>query len=73
VDLVRPHRADRLVNFLERLEEIGLAPVLQALGTALILAIVGLVRDRDEQTRAAALSEAGALQLRMNPHFYSML
>src|ERR1700722_12765423 len=54
---------------LERLEEIGMAPVLQALGTALILAIVGLVRDRDEQTRAAALSEARALQLRMNPHF----
>jgi two-component system sensor histidine kinase LytS len=27
------------------------------------------VRDRDEQTRAAALSEARALQARMNPHF----
>jgi two-component system sensor histidine kinase LytS len=43
--------------------------VLQALGTALILAIVEQVRDRDEQTRAAALSEARALQARMNPHF----
>ena len=54
---------------LQRLEEIGMAPVLQALGTALILAIVEQVRDRDEQTRAAALSEARALQARMNPHF----
>ena len=54
---------------LEWLEEVGMAPVLQALSTALILAIVGLVCDRDEQTRAAALSEARALQLRMNPHF----
>jgi two-component system LytT family sensor kinase len=54
---------------LQGLEEIGMAPVLQALGTALILAIVEQVRNRDEQTRAAALSEARALQLRMNPHF----
>jgi two-component system sensor histidine kinase LytS len=52
-----------------RLEEIGMAPVLQGLGTALILAIVEQVRDRDEQTRAAALAEARALQARMNPHF----
>jgi two-component system sensor histidine kinase LytS len=43
--------------------------MLQALGTALILAIVEQVRDRDEQTRAAALAEARALQARMNPHF----
>jgi two-component system LytT family sensor kinase len=50
-------------------EEIGMAPLLQALGTALILAILEQVRDRDEQTRAAALSEARALQARMNPHF----
>src|ERR1700693_5592667 len=55
--------------WLQGLEEIGMAPVLQALGTALILAIVEQVRDRDEQTRAAALSEARALQSRMNPHF----
>jgi two-component system, LytTR family, sensor kinase len=54
---------------LHRLEEIGMAPVLQALGTALILAIVEQVRDRDEQTRSAALAEARALQARMNPHF----
>jgi LytS/YehU family sensor histidine kinase len=58
---------------LHRLEEIGIAPVLQALGTALILAIVEQVRDRDEQTRAAASAEARALQARMNPHFCSML
>jgi two-component system LytT family sensor kinase len=52
-----------------RLEEIGMAPVLQGLGTALILAIVEQVRDRDEKTRAAASAEARALQARMNPHF----
>jgi two-component system, LytTR family, sensor kinase len=54
---------------LPRLEEIGMAPVLQGLGTALILAIVEQVRDHDEQARAAALAEARALQARMNPHF----
>jgi len=37
---------------LYRIEEIAMAPVLRGLGTALILAIVGQVRDRDEQTRA---------------------
>src|SRR4029077_2642214 len=52
-----------------KLEEIGMAPVLQGLGTALVLAIVEQVRDRDEQTRAAALAEVRALQARMNPHF----
>ena len=54
---------------LPRLEEIGMGPVLEGLGTALILAVVAQVRDRDEQTRAAALAEARALQARMNPHF----
>ena len=54
---------------LQRIEQIGMAPVLQGLGTALILAIVEQVRDRDEQTRAVALAEARALQARMNPHF----
>jgi two-component system, LytTR family, sensor kinase len=54
---------------LHRLEEIGMAPVLQGFGTALILAIVALVRDRDEQTQAAASAEVRALQARMNPHF----
>ena len=51
------------------LEDMGAAPVLQGLGTALILAIVRQVRDRDEQTRAAASAEVRALQARMNPHF----
>ena len=46
-----------------------MAPVLQGLGTALILAIVEQVRDRDDQTRAVALGEVRALQARMNPHF----
>jgi two-component system, LytTR family, sensor kinase len=54
---------------LPRLEEIAMAPVLQGLGPALILAIVELVRDPDEQTRAAASAEVRALQARMNPHF----
>src|ERR1700693_5645396 len=49
--------------------QMGIAPVLQGLGTALILAIVALVRDRDEQTQAAASAEVRALQSRMNPHF----
>jgi LytS/YehU family sensor histidine kinase len=35
----------------------------------LILAIVEQVRNRDEQTRAAASAEARALRARMNPHF----
>jgi two-component system LytT family sensor kinase len=54
---------------LHRLEEIGMASVLQGLGTALILAIIERVRDRDEKTRAAASAETRALQARMNPHF----
>jgi LytS/YehU family sensor histidine kinase len=35
----------------------GIAPVLQGLGTALILAIVQQARDRDKQTRAVASGE----------------
>jgi two-component system LytT family sensor kinase len=54
---------------LSRLPAIATVPVLQGLGTALILAIVQQVRDRDEQTRAAASAEVRALQARMNPHF----
>jgi len=54
---------------LETLGQLGMAPVLQGLGTALILAIVEQVRERDEQTRAAASAEVSALQARMNPHF----
>jgi LytS/YehU family sensor histidine kinase len=48
---------------------IGIAALVQGFGTAIILAIVNLVRDRDEQTRAAASAEVRALQSRMNPHF----
>jgi two-component system LytT family sensor kinase len=48
---------------------IGIAPLLQGLGTALILAIVALARDRDKQTQAAISAEVRALQSRMNPHF----
>ena len=47
----------------------GMAPVLQGLGTALILAIVAHVRAHDEQTRAAVSAEVRAMQARMNPHF----
>jgi two-component system LytT family sensor kinase len=54
---------------LNRLKETGMAPVLQGLGTALILALVDQVRNHDEQTRAAAAAEVRALQARMNPHF----
>jgi LytS/YehU family sensor histidine kinase len=42
------------------LEEIGMAPVLQGLGTGLVLAVVEQVRDRDEPTRAAASAEIRA-------------
>ena len=49
--------------------EIATAPVLQGLGTALILAIVAQVRERDEHARATASAEVRALQARMNPHF----
>jgi two-component system, LytTR family, sensor kinase len=54
---------------LKTIEEIGIAPVLQGLGTALILAIVAQVRESDQQARAAASAEVRALQARMNPHF----
>jgi two-component system sensor histidine kinase LytS len=49
------------------LEQMGVAPVLQGLGTALILAIVAHVRA--EQSKAAVSAEVRALQARMNPHF----
>jgi two-component system LytT family sensor kinase len=52
-----------------RLSVISISPILQGLGTALILAIVAQVRDRDEKTREAASAEVRALQARMNPHF----
>jgi LytS/YehU family sensor histidine kinase len=50
-------------------EQIAIAPVLQGFGTALILSLVALIRERDEQMRAAASAEVHALQSRMNPHF----
>jgi len=46
------------------------AAVLQGLGTALILAIVAHVRERDEQARAAVSADVRALQARMSPHFF---
>ena len=49
--------------------QIGMAPVLQGLGTALILAIVEQVRDHHEQRQAAISAEVRALGARMNPHF----
>jgi LytS/YehU family sensor histidine kinase len=49
---------------LHRLEEIGMAPVLQGWGTALILAIVEQVRDRDEQSRAVASVFASSFRTR---------
>jgi two-component system, LytTR family, sensor kinase len=54
---------------LQTFRHLAVAPVLQGLGTALILAVVAQVRERDEQTRAAAAAEVRALQARMNPHF----
>src|SRR3982074_31933 len=54
---------------LQTFSQLGIAPALQGLGTALILAIVAQVRERDEQMRAAASAEVRALQARMNPHF----
>jgi two-component system, LytTR family, sensor kinase len=54
---------------LDGIDQIGMAAMLQGLGTALILAIVQQVRYRDEQTRAVASAEVRALQARMNPHF----
>jgi sensor histidine kinase YesM len=49
--------------------QLGIASMLQGLGTALILTVVALIRDRDEQTEAAASAEVRALQSRMKPHF----
>ena len=49
--------------------QLGVAPFIQGLGTALILAIVSQARQRDDQARAAASAEVRAMQARMNPHF----
>src|ERR1700722_3755991 len=61
--------ASNVGGALQTFGQIGTAPVVQGLGTALILAIVARVRDHDEQTRAAVSAEVRALQARMNPHF----
>jgi two-component system sensor histidine kinase LytS len=49
--------------------QLGVAPFIQGLGTALILAIVQQARRRDDQARAVASAEVRAMQARMNPHF----
>jgi two-component system, LytTR family, sensor kinase len=49
--------------------QVAVAPFIQGLGTALILAIVAQARQRDDQARAAASAEVRAMQARMNPHF----
>lgn len=49
--------------------QLEIAPVIQGLGTALIVAIVAQARRRDDQARAAASAEVRAMQARMNPHF----
>ena len=51
------------------LGDLLLAPVLQGLGTMLVLAVMAQVREHDEQVRATASAEVRALQARMNPHF----
>jgi LytS/YehU family sensor histidine kinase len=57
------------VPAISKFEQIGVAPILQGLGTALILTAVALVRDRDAHMQAAAQAEVRALQSRMHPHF----
>jgi two-component system sensor histidine kinase LytS len=49
--------------------QLGVAPFIQGLGTALILAIIAQARRRDDQARAVASAEVRAMQARMNPHF----
>jgi two-component system, LytTR family, sensor kinase len=51
------------------LGDLLLSPLLQGLGTMLVLAVMSQVREHDEQVRAAASAEVRALQARMNPHF----
>jgi LytS/YehU family sensor histidine kinase len=48
-----------------------LAPILQGLGTALILAMVAKAREHDDQNRALARAEVRAGQARLNPRFVS--
>jgi len=48
-----------------------LAPILQGLGTALILAMVAKAREHDDQMRALTRAEVRAFQARLNPRFVS--
>jgi two-component system, LytTR family, sensor histidine kinase LytS len=48
-----------------------LAPILQGLGTALILAMVAKAREHEDQARALASAEVRASQARLNPRFVS--
>jgi two-component system, LytTR family, sensor kinase len=61
--------ASNVGGALQTFRQMGPAPLIQGLGTALILAIIARARDHDEQTRAAVSAEVRALQARMNPHF----
>jgi len=54
---------------LPNLEDLYFAPILQGLGTALILKMVTEVRQYDEQIRAATKAEFRSLQARLNPRF----
>ncbi len=47
----------------------ALTALINGVGVALILQVVGQFRAREESARAAALAEVRALQARMNPHF----
>jgi two-component system, LytTR family, sensor kinase len=61
--------APRTVLAAHAWHQLGVAPFIQGLGTALILAIVAQARRRDDQARAVASAEVRAMQARMNPHF----
>jgi LytS/YehU family sensor histidine kinase len=51
------------------LGDLFLAPLLQGLGTALILAMVAKAREQDDQIRALARAEVRASQAKLNPRF----
>ena len=61
--------APRTASAAQARHQLGGAPVIQGLGTALILAIAAQARQRDDQARAAASAEVRAMQARMKPHF----
>ncbi|WP_435018253.1 sensor histidine kinase [Tundrisphaera sp. TA3] len=47
----------------------AMTAVINGVGVAVILKVLEQVRDLEESSRAAAMSEVRALQARMNPHF----